>query len=53
MSAETVTSRDVTLLTRSAETVTVGAGLEAGDKVVTAGVHSLSDGQAVRLGQPL
>ncbi len=52
-SAETVTSREVTLLARSAETVTVGNGLEAGDKVVTAGVHSLSDGQAVRLGQPL
>ncbi|WP_237476955.1 efflux RND transporter periplasmic adaptor subunit [Lichenibacterium dinghuense] len=48
-----VLSRDVTVTARAAEAVTVGAGLASGDRVVTAGVHSLAEGQAVRLGRPL
>ena len=49
----TVTSRDVTVTGRTPDAVTVGSGLAADDRVVTAGVHSLSEGQAVRLGRPL
>lgn len=48
-----VVSRDVTVADRTADAVTVAAGLAADDRVVTAGVHSLSEGQAVRLGEPL
>jgi len=53
MSGDRVTSRDVTLLDRAGAEVTVMAGLSADDKVVIAGVHSLSENQAVRLGRPL
>ncbi|MFE1603106.1 efflux RND transporter periplasmic adaptor subunit [Methylobacterium sp. ID0610] len=44
-----VKRRAVTLVGRSEERVLVGDGLQAGERVVVAGVHSLSDGQAVRL----
>ena len=49
----TVLSRDVTLNRATADEVTVANGLDRDDKVVTAGVHSLVEGQAVRLGQRL
>ena len=48
-----VASRDVTLIESTPERVTLGGGLERDERVVIAGVHSLSEGQAVRLGQPL
>ncbi|MDX7949583.1 efflux RND transporter periplasmic adaptor subunit [Lichenihabitans sp. Uapishka_5] len=44
----TVSPRPVTLGARTAEGVTVTAGLAAGERVVVAGVHSLSKGQAVK-----
>lgn len=49
----TVLSRDVILEGATADEVTVAGGIDRDDKVVTAGVHSLSEGQAVRLGQRL
>ena len=48
-----VASRDVAVTARTADAVTVGAGLATDDRVVTAGVHSLAENQAVRLGKPL
>jgi hypothetical protein len=44
----TVALRDVTLAARDARSVTVTSGLSAGERVVTAGVHSLTPGQAVK-----
>ncbi len=52
-SGDRVTSRDVELLQRTGDEVTVGAGLGPDDKVVVAGVHSLSENQPVRLGRQL
>jgi RND family efflux transporter MFP subunit len=45
----TVQSRAVTLGAREGDGVTVAQGLAPGDRVITAGVHSLSDGQPVKL----
>ncbi len=44
-----VTRRAVTVAGRDANRATVTQGLTAGDRVVVAGIHSLSEGQAVRL----
>lgn len=45
----TVSLRDVTVTNRTAETITIASGLSAGERVVTAGIHSLKPGQAVKL----
>jgi RND family efflux transporter MFP subunit len=50
-----VSERNVTLAQRGARSSTVARGLRAGERIVIAGVHSLSDGQRVKLtneGQP-
>ncbi|KAB1070673.1 efflux RND transporter periplasmic adaptor subunit [Methylobacterium planeticum] len=44
-----VTRRDVTVAERAPERVAISAGLATGERVVVAGVHSLSEGQVVRL----
>ncbi|ACA15628.1 efflux transporter, RND family, MFP subunit [Methylobacterium sp. 4-46] len=46
---KSVRRRDVTLVGRAGDRVFVGEGLAAGERVVVAGVHSLKEGQAVRL----
>jgi RND family efflux transporter MFP subunit len=46
--AKKVALRDVAVVTRAGDRVSV-TGLDAGDKVVTVGVHSLTNGQAVKL----
>ncbi len=45
----TVSLRDVVVMSRTPETITLSSGLSAGDRVVTAGVHSLKPGQAVKV----
>lgn len=50
--AGTVQLRPVTLGTRDDVRAVVTAGLAAGDRVVIAGVHSLSDGEPVKLSEP-
>jgi multidrug efflux pump subunit AcrA (membrane-fusion protein) len=45
----TVALREVKLSGRGTGTITVSGGLAAGDRVVTAGVHSLSPGQTVKI----
>ena len=44
-----VSRRAVTVTKRASGRATVTDGLSAGDRVVVAGIHSLSEGQAVRL----
>lgn len=44
-----VSERNVTLAQRGAHSSTVERGLRAGERIVVAGVHSLSDGQRVKL----
>jgi len=44
-----VSTRDIKIASRNGGTFTVADGLEAGMRVVTAGVHSLSQGQKVRV----
>jgi RND family efflux transporter MFP subunit len=46
---KTVSRRDVAVVARDDDTVTLKGGLETGETVVVAGVHSLKEGQAVRL----
>ncbi|GJD31867.1 Multidrug resistance protein MdtE [Methylobacterium adhaesivum] len=46
---KTVTRRAVTVAQGDAALAAVTDGLNAGDRVVVAGIHSLSEGQAVRL----
>ncbi len=46
---QTVQERAVTLSERGSGTITIAAGLSKGERVVTAGVHSLVAGQAVRV----
>lgn len=46
---KSVLRRPVTVAERNPDRVTITEGLAAGDRVVTAGVHSLREGQAVRL----
>jgi RND family efflux transporter MFP subunit len=45
----TVDLREVTVASRRDDTVTVTSGLRSGERVVIAGVHSLSPGQKVKL----
>lgn len=45
----TVSLRDVTVSGRAAEMITITSGLSDGERVVTAGVHSLTPGQAVKI----
>jgi RND family efflux transporter MFP subunit len=47
----TVDLREVTLTAREGLRVTLSAGLAKGDRIVTAGVHSLKAGQAVKLSE--
>ena len=42
-------SRDVTIQSRDSTSAVLKAGLEPGDRVVTAGVHSLVSGQSVKI----
>ncbi|MDX8476974.1 efflux RND transporter periplasmic adaptor subunit [Mesorhizobium sp. VK24D] len=44
-----VSTREIKIASKSGGTFTVADGLEAGMRVVTAGVHSLSEGQKVRV----
>ncbi|WP_181017379.1 efflux RND transporter periplasmic adaptor subunit [Methylobacterium sp. V23] len=46
---KSVRKRPVTVTRRDPERISIGTGLNAGDRVVLAGVHSLQEGQAVRL----
>ena len=45
----TVTPRDITVVSRDAQSVLLAGGIKAGDYVVSAGVNSLTPGQKVRL----
>jgi RND family efflux transporter MFP subunit len=47
--ARTVALREVKLSGRDAGSISVTGGLSAGERVVTAGVHSLSPGQSVKI----
>lgn len=47
--ASTVSLRDIGVGAKTAQTFTVAEGLEAGQRVVTAGVHSLAEGQKVKI----
>ena len=49
--AGTVDLHEVTLTARHGSFVTLSAGLSKGDRIVTAGVHSLKAGQAVKLSE--
>ncbi|PZV37355.1 efflux RND transporter periplasmic adaptor subunit [Mesorhizobium kowhaii] len=44
-----VNAKDIKVAAKGAATFTVAGGLEAGMRVVTAGVHSLSEGQKVKV----
>ncbi|WP_292322337.1 efflux RND transporter periplasmic adaptor subunit, partial [Mesorhizobium sp.] len=44
-----VSAREVKIASKSGGSFTVASGLEAGMRVVTAGVHSLSEGQKVKV----
>ncbi|QND58452.1 efflux RND transporter periplasmic adaptor subunit [Mesorhizobium huakuii] len=44
-----VSAHDIKVASKNGETFTVAEGLEAGMRVVTAGVHSLSEGQKVKV----
>lgn len=46
---QTVSPREVRIIERSANSVLVANGIKAGDRVVSAGVHSLQPGQKVKL----
>jgi RND family efflux transporter MFP subunit len=46
---QTVQERAVTVSERGPDTVTIAAGLSKGERVITAGVHSLVPGQIVRV----
>ena len=46
---QTVSPRDVSVLRRDARNVLLSGGIKTGDKVVSAGVYSLTPGQKVRL----
>jgi RND family efflux transporter MFP subunit len=49
--SKSVTSRDVQILPNGDGSVDVTKGIEAGARIVTAGVHHLTEGQKVRLEQ--
>ncbi|AZO20128.1 efflux RND transporter periplasmic adaptor subunit [Mesorhizobium sp. M1E.F.Ca.ET.045.02.1.1] len=44
-----VSAREIKIASKSSGTFTVASGLEAGMRVVTAGVHSLAEGQKVKV----
>jgi membrane fusion protein, multidrug efflux system len=46
---QTVSPRDVTVLSRGADSVIVGHGVKSGERVVSAGVNSLKPGQKVKV----
>ncbi|MFW0759298.1 efflux RND transporter periplasmic adaptor subunit [Pseudomonas sp. H11T01] len=46
---QTVSPRDVTLLSRDDSTVVLAGGVKAGERVVSAGVNSLKPGQKVKI----
>ena len=48
---KTVKRQEITIARNEDGSVRVTAGLEAGQRVVTAGVHSLKDGQSIRIDQ--
>ncbi len=47
--AQTVNPRDVTVLSRSNDTVVLSSGVQVGERVVRAGVNSLKPGQKIKL----
>ena len=47
--AQTVTPRDVSIISRSDSTVVVASGVKSGERIVTAGVNSLKPGQKVKV----
>ncbi len=49
--SKTVALRDISIGARSASMITVTSGIAAGDRVVTAGVHSLSPSQPVKINE--
>lgn len=46
---QTVSPREVKVLERNEERVALASGVEVGERVVSAGVHSLKPGQKVKL----
>lgn len=46
---QTVSPRDITLLSRGADSVTLASGVKPGERVVSAGVNSLKPGQKVKI----
>lgn len=48
---KTVATRDVTLIERTADSIVLASGLQPGERVVTAGVNSLEQGQKVIVGE--
>ncbi|RON02942.1 efflux RND transporter periplasmic adaptor subunit [Pseudomonas brassicacearum] len=46
---QTVSPRDVTVLSRGADSVTLAHGVKSGERVVSAGVNSLKPGQKVKI----
>jgi multidrug efflux pump subunit AcrA (membrane-fusion protein) len=48
--SSTVSTREVHVLSKGSGNFLVSAGLKAGERVVTAGVHSLTEGQKVQQG---
>jgi RND family efflux transporter MFP subunit len=48
---KTIDPREVTVSERGADTVTIARGLNKGERVVIAGVHSLTAGQIVRMAE--
>ena len=47
----TVSQREVTVGSREGDRVVVTSGISAGERIVIAGVHSLTDGQQVKVPQ--
>ena len=46
---QTVQPREVTVLSRSANSVLLNGGVKPGERIVTAGVNSLKPGQKVKI----
>lgn len=49
VAGDTVSGKEVTVAERTAEGIVIKDGLKEGDRVVTAGVHSLKEGQKIKL----
>lgn len=49
--AKTVSLREVSVISREAQSAVIANGLERGVRVVTAGVHSLTPGQSVKISE--